>query len=456
MKHVSLNIKKISVLSAIFLGCIITSCQKDEELNLTDYPENPISVTSEEGSDVKVVATYDGDGNLQFSSSLQKTWRVSLDTPSPEDVFIGITPVLVNIPEDKVALSADKLTIPAGFAFGDVTLGVKDDDVSFIQNNLDAQTYELGISVVEADGLNLNTESSMGKLILEKEKYQANISVVGTEGNFVQMKRIYRDGEVLGDPISYTFKLQLDKPAKENLTVSFQSEGISDEFKNSSIFTPASIVISEGAKESDEVTWTISNEFLKTTEEDEVFDIILKSELAECNYAALNADNANIQVQLIKTSSVLQQVSDVFSDWQSIDRTNWTVTLGDNWFGEPSALIDNNFSSNVYFVEMNDVSIGEFTIDMQQNEKLSGLRTQFGYQYGWPNYTYFSPIKIEVLVSSDNQEWDSLGALETESAQVHCIEFVVPMEARFLKYKATVNSDLATMRLVDMQLYKLK
>lgn len=453
MKYSILTIKKVSVFSFVLLVGVVTSCQKDEELNLIEYPENPISVSSDEGVNVNIIATYDGEGNIQFSNSLQKTWRVSLDTPSPKDASIGVSPVLVNIPEDKITLSADKLTIPAGFAFGDITLGIKDDDVSFIQDNLDAQTYELGLSVVEAEGLNLNIESSMGKLIIEKEKYKANISIAGEEGNSVQMKRVYRNGEVLGDPISYSFKLQLDKPAKENLTVNFVSDGIPDEFKNSSVFTPASIVIPEGAKESDEITWTISNEFLKTTEEDETFDINLKAELSECKYAELNSDNANIQIQLIKTSSVLELVYGTDSDWLSIDRANWNVTLGNNWSGNLDACIDNNFYTYNQFIEI-DSSIGEIVFDLQQNEKLSGLRAQFGYEYSYPNYKYFAPIKTEILVSSDNQEWNSLGILDTEQAQLHYIKFVIPSETRYLKYRATVNSDLAMIRLIDLQLYK--
>lgn len=174
-----------------------------------------------------------------------------------------VAPVLVNIPQDKIALSTDLLTIPAGFASGDVTIGLKDDDISFIEDNLSAQTYELGLEITDAEGLNLNTESAKGRLVIEKEQYQSHIVMAGNEGNSIQMKRIYLNNDIMGDPISYSFKLQLDKPAKEDLVINFTTEGISDEFKSSAVFTPSSVTIPVGSKESEEINWTITNDFMK-------------------------------------------------------------------------------------------------------------------------------------------------------------------------------------------------
>lgn len=451
MKHFTFRITLVC--SFICLAGLNFSCQEDETLNLVKYPENPIQINCEGNSDVKVTGTYDENGKLIFSTPLQKTWKISLATPSPEEVSMKVAPVLVNIPQDKIALSTDLLTIPAGFASGDVTIGLKDDDISFIEDNLSAQTYELGLEITDAEGLNLNTESAKGRLVIEKEQYQSHIVMAGNEGNSIQMKRIYLNNDIMGDPISYSFKLQLDKPAKEDLVINFTTEGISDEFKSSAVFTPSSVTIPVGSKESEEINWTITNDFMKTTAEDENFDIVLKGELGTTNLATLEGDNATINIHVVKTSSILELVNSILQG--KLDRSNWSVELGDGWSGDGLNLIDNDsYYSSVSFPEVEN-NVGEIVLDMKNVYNLVGIKTSFLYKYDW--YTgrtfFYSPVKTEIQVSVDKVQWISLGTLEADGNYSHYIRFMVPTQARYVKYKGTVNSELGLIQLTDMCLY---
>ena len=268
-------------LYSIALCCagIFMGCQEDEELNLLGYPENPVSiVTPGESGDVstmKVKATYNENGELVTATSLRHTWTVSLATPSPEDVVLQIAPYCVNIPVDKVELSETTIKIPAGYVSASVTVGLKDDDFSFAAENLEAQTYELGFNVVNAEGLNLKTESATGKMVIEKDPYLVHVSMAGENGNTVAMKRVCKDGDVIGGAVEYSFEVQLDRPVKEDLPISFSVAGIPEEFLGDASFTPAQVTIPAGEKKSGEIKWAISNDFLVANEEDEVFDIVL-------------------------------------------------------------------------------------------------------------------------------------------------------------------------------------
>lgn len=447
-------------LSSIALCCagIFMGCQEDEELNLLGYPENPVSiVTPGESGDVstmKVKATYNENGELVTATSLRHTWTVSLATPSPEDVVLQIAPYCVNIPADKVELSETTVKIPAGYVSASVTVGLKDDDFSFAAENLEAQTYELGFNVVNAEGLNLKTESATGKMVIEKDPYLVHVGMEGETGNTVSMKRICRNGEVLGGAIEYSFTIQLDRPVLEDLTISFETEGIPAEFKGKATYSPMQVIIPAGSRCSEEVKWTLSNDVLLANEEDETFNIVLNPVFESTDIVSVSPEYSNINIVLTKTSSLLELVNSVQSNWSQLDRSGWSATLGAGWSGDPNGFFDNGtWNGGARFVEM-DSSTGEIIIDMGKTENIVGILTHFGYIYS-SGYIYLSPLKTQIFVSTDNTEWTSLGEIETEpNKNRHFFNIVIPMEARYVKYITTVDSNLAQMQITEFKFYE--
>lgn len=447
-------------LYSIALCCagIFMRCQEDEELNLLGYPENPVSiVTPGESGDVstmKVKATYNENGELVTATSLRHTWTVSLATPSPEDVVLQIAPYCVNIPVDKVELSETTIKIPAGYVSASVTVGLKDDDFSFAAENLEAQTYELGFNVVNAEGLNLKTESATGKMVIEKDPYLVHVSMAGENGNTVAMKRVCKDGDVIGGAVEYSFEVQLDRPVKEDLPISFSVAGIPEEFLGDASFTPAQVTIPAGEKKSGEIKWAISNDFLVANEEDEVFDIVLNPIFESNDVVSINQEYGNINITLNKASSLLEFVNGTLSNWEQLDRRNWSATAN-GWSGNTECLFDGyTWGDNVTFVEI-DNSIGEIIIDLGQEKNITGFWAYYKYTYMSGGYAYFAPINTELSVSMDQQQWSSLGTVETPTSaeENHYINFVVPVKTRYIKYAGTVDSNLARITMLEMKFY---
>lgn len=448
-------------LYSIALCCagIFVGCQEDEELNLLGYPENPVNViTPGESGDVsnmKVEATYNEEGKLVVSSALRRTWMVSLATPSPEDVVLQIAPYCVNIPVDKVELSETTIKIPAGSVSAPVTVGLKGDDFSFAEEDLTAQTYELGFNVVNAEGVNLKTESALGKITIEKEAYLVHVSTAGEDGNQVSMKRVCKDGQILGGPIEYTFTVQLDRPVKEDLSLSFATEGIPEDLKEYVTFTPAQLTIPAGEKSTETIKWSVSDEFLLANEEDAIYDIVLKPVFESSDIVSLDQENGNINITLNKTSSVLELVNNTQSNWAKLDKNLWSAELVGNWTGDPSKLFTNDsYFKGLEFKEENG-PVGEIIVDLGKEETIAGFYAQYSYKY--PGDFFTSPIKVELLTSTDKAEWTSIGSIDAPSSRgKHYINVVLPVKTRYIKYAATVDSNISYVNVRYMEFYGVK
>lgn len=455
MRHIAY--KTIAMFcSIICFGTAMVSCQDDEELNLLGYPENPISVNAEDGDNMNISATYDAQGKLVLSSSLNRTWRISLATPSPEDASIKIAPLLVNIPADKVTLDTDIINLPAGSLYQDVTLGVNEEDLAFMEDNLQAEVYELGVTVSDANGLKLNTDSSLGKLVVEKEKYLAKASVESERGSLISFEKAYWNNKIYGSPIFVSFKVVLDKPAKENVTIKLAIDGVPENFVNTSIFTPSTVIIETGEKESEDIIWTIADDFLKTTDEAETFNFKLKAEVSDTEYVEMNSEASNIAVEIVKSTSMLEMPSYQPSDWVSIDRYEWTVNWNDkNWIGKPKDILDNYLYSSIY-VESDKEDFKEFTIDLIQKQTLVGIKACFGYNWTYDGFMIYSPSETEILVSKDNKEWTSLGLVKGESSRYHYIKFLASVEARYVKYRGKLDAQIGKLELTELYMFKTR
>lgn len=67
-------------------------------------------------------------------------------------------------------------------------------------------------------------------MVIEKDPYLVHVSMAGENGNTVAMKRVCKDGDVIGGAVEYSFEVQLDRPVKEDLPISFSVAGIPEEF----------------------------------------------------------------------------------------------------------------------------------------------------------------------------------------------------------------------------------
>lgn len=457
MKHISYK-KLVMLCSIICIGNTIVSCQDDETLNLVGYPENPISIKTDDEANVKVDATYNEEGKLILSSLLSKTWEVSLSTPSPEDASIKLSPILVNIPAEKVTLSTDVINFPAGSMSKEVTLEVDENDLSFMEDNLQAETYELGLAISEAKGMNLNTNSSLGKLVVEKEKYKATVSMIGSEESSTEFTKIFFNDNLFGDPITYSFKLSLDKPAKEDVVIKLSETGVPEDFINTSKFTPQTIKIAAGQKESENVEWTITDDFLTAVSGDKVFDITLKAEIEKAEYTEMSLQNETINLKINKTSNILTLSSGKPREWVEVpNKRRWKIELGDGWVGYTSDLTDGSRYSPVSVASDTDTT-HELVVDLLANKTLVGLGMAFGLQY-YPSWELFAPTESEWLVSTDKVNWTSLGVVNnTLSNRIdrHYFHLLLPIEARYVKYKGKINPNLNRIDLTEIYVYTSK
>jgi len=127
---------------------------------------------------------------------------------------------------------------------------------------LEKEIYILGVKA-NAKGFNMGEESAESKITIEKEAYCVAVSLHGENQNSVSFDRTFVDGSIEEqEPIVYNFKVMLDKPANKDIAIQILTEGIAEKYLGNVTVTPNKIVIPAGQTSSEEVTWTITNDFL--------------------------------------------------------------------------------------------------------------------------------------------------------------------------------------------------
>lgn len=264
---------------SLAIGSFVTfaGCQDDEVVDLVKYPVNQPAITiddAEGASKATLTAVYKSDGTLELDGPVTRTYTFHF-AASPEDATVTFDIINTNIPKENVEISATKVVLPAGSTDASVTVTLKDEDFSFAASNYDATTYELGVKA-SVEGYKIGTEPIESKVVIEKEAYTASCSVVGESGNNVTFERAFSQGAIVNpDPISYTFKMKLDKPARKDVKVKLATTGLDEQFMKNITVTPAEITIAAGELESAEVTWTITDDFLLTTAGEESHTLVV-------------------------------------------------------------------------------------------------------------------------------------------------------------------------------------
>lgn len=424
------NIWKLTLLAAFVTGSsLLAGCREEEELNLPGYPEVPVGVAiadADNATSVTVKGSYEaGTGALVLDGTLNHTYTVALATPSPKDATLRVEAFSTNIPEDRIAVSETELFIPAGGISATVTVSLTGDDLTFMAEEYEAQTYELGLRLVDLEGSKLEIGQTEAKVVVEKEAYVASASVVGVDGNTsATFKRGYIDGEFASeDPILYEYKVVLDKPALRDLTFTGSSSGVPEENLGDEKFTPQSVTVRAGEMESEPIAWTITDDFLGANTDPASYSILLTATPSGEDASVVMSEQTACTLTVTKVFDRMTFVEGIDASWTEYDTTGWTVDPA----SVGNILFDGSTDTYIY-------SEKTFVIDMQSEKSICGFKMAAVY-----NYNSYLPSSFRISVSNDGVDWLSWGEMsryEAPTSDALYIALVKPGSARYIKFEA--------------------
>ena len=413
---------------SLAIGSFVTfaGCQDDEVVDLVKYPVNQPAITindAEGASKATLTAVYKSDGTLELNGPVTRTYTFHF-AASPEDATVTFDVINTNIPKENVEISDTKVVLPAGSTDASVTVTLKDEDFSFAASNYDAATYELGVKA-SVEGYKIGTESIESKIVIEKEAYIASCSVVGENGNTVSFERAFSQGAIVNtDPISYAFKMKLDKPARKDVKVKLATTGLDEKFMNKITVTPAEITIPAGELESAEITWSITDDFLLTTTEAEFHTLVVAASVeSEDPVVKVNSKENILTFNVDKVVRNFKYLSAIGSNWVELSKDGWGAEIPSGVSGSASYLIDGNGGS--YGSDVYSSNPFWFVIDMKSPQTFLALGMDYYYTY--------AAKKVRISTSLDNETWTSQGVLEAARAGNHYFEFFSSITARYVK-----------------------
>lgn len=417
---------KLFLSLAIGSFVIFAGCQDDEVVDLVKYPVNQPAITindAEGASKATLTAVYKSDGTLELNGPVTRTYTFHF-AASPEDATVTFDVINTNIPKENVEISDTKVVLPAGSTDASVTVTLKDEDFSFAASNYDAATYELGVKA-SVEGYKIGTESIESKIVIEKEAYIASCSVVGENGNTVSFERAFSQGAIVNtDPISYAFKMKLDKPARKDVKVKLATTGLDEKFMNKITVTPAEITIPAGELESAEITWSITDDFLLTTTEAEFRTLVVAASVeSEDPVVKVNSKENILTFNVDKVVRNFKYLSAIGSNWVELSKDGWGAEIPSGVSGSASYLIDGNGGS--YGSDVYSSNPFWFVIDMKSPQTFLALGMDYYYTY--------AAKKVCISTSLDNETWTSQGVLEAPRAGNHYFEFFLSITARYVK-----------------------
>ena len=410
---------------SLAIGSFVTfaGCQDDEVVDLVKYPVNQPAITindAEGASKATLTAVYKSDGTLELNGPVTRTYTFHF-AASPEDATVTFDVINTNIPKENVEISDTKVVLPAGSTDASVTVTLKDEDFSFAASNYDAATYELGVKA-SVEGYKIGTESIESKIVIEKEAYIASCSVVGENGNTVSFERAFSQGAIVNtDPISYAFKMKLDKPARKDVKVKLATTGLDEKFMNKITVTPAEITIPAGELESAEITWSITDDFLLTTTEAEFHTLVVAASVeSEDPVVKVNSKENILTFNVDKVVRNFKYLSAIGSNWVELSKDGWGAEIPSGVSGSASYLIDGNGGS--YGSDVYSSNPFWFVIDMKSPQTFLALGMDYYYTY--------AAKKVRISTSLDNETWTSQGVLEAPRAGNHYFEFFSSITAQ--------------------------
>lgn len=435
---------------SLLLGMLaLAGCKEEEELNLKTYSENQPSITisnTKGASEVTLNATYGEDGILKLDGPLSRTYTIHL-AASPEDAVVTFEPFSTNVPNDKIDISATEVIVPAGFTEASVTLGIKNNDLDFAQTNNSETSYELGVKAT-VKGYKMPTESIISKVTIKKEAYFALGNVVGPGENKALFIRSYNNGEITNkEPISYTFKVQLNKPAIKDIKIDLTTSGLDTKFLQDIKVEPQEIIIPAGQSSTSDITWTIADNFLLQTEDEEDHTLIVTASMKEEDpTVALNEKTSFLTFKIHKALKGFDFVTEKDPKWVDMknEKKSWSIVT--NATGGWKGILD-----GVGGTSGNDVySNSDFYIilDMKTENTIAGLGIDY---YGDAGS---SAKKITISTSMDNVTWITAGEVAPPKSVSQYLKFVVPVTVRYVKYNFSGAYGGSYIDLTELYVYK--
>lgn len=414
------NIHKINLLFALLLGgsLALTGCREDEELNLAGMPATQIGLSISEAPEdspamVNLSATYDAEGKIVVDGVISRVYTVMLASPSLKEVSFDVEPIITNIPADKVTFSEKHLTIPAGQRSASVTVTLTDEDFSFAEDaaELSAKVYELGVKLTNIQGNLTDLSSAEAKVMIDKESYLSEVSLIGENGNTEAFERNFFDGHILGgDELKYSFKAVLSRPAHDDVVIDIVPSGIDEQWLGSMRITPSQLTIPAGETESTEsAVWTMTDEIMEADEEPATWNILLAGTISEADEYVAMAESVEGNTVTLKVDKAINAIRPMESLEDLIgarvtDRSAWTADI-DNYA--------NLFDDDVYTGwALPDAAGSPITIDLGREYNISALRVgQSGSYYSY----YFSG---DIAISKDGgQTFVKIGKFNVNSGE---------------------------------------
>ncbi len=448
-----LSIKYLFIVLGLITG-LLFSCQDDEVLNLKGYPQNTptFSVEGSNGeSNVYLSAIYQKDRKLKVNGEIRRNYTFHI-LPSPEDVVVSFSPICTNIPKDKIDINITEAIIPAGFSEVSVTVGLKDNDFTFAEENLSKTTYELGVKANIVKGINISGSSFESKVIIDKEAFLIQGAIDGKDNNTASFERTV-DGDCIlnSQPISYRFKLKLDKPSIYDIKCHMSYEGIDERFLGDIFMEPSEIVIPAGKTESKEIVWSMKDDFVLSTESAGVFDFYLSAVLeSQEEHLTIQSDKNKIHLRTSKSVKNIRKLDALDATWVELERNKWKAFGFKNWSWNTEGPKFFDGDSNSFNQYSDGVLRGEFIVDLQSEKNLKGIQLENYFYYSY----FYSAKDVRILTSVDNDSWINHGEInDLKVDKYNNIQFVQPVKARYVKFSFLEFYNVA-LRLAEIRMYE--
>ena len=266
------------------------------------------------------------------------------------------------------------------------------------------------------------------KFSINKEAYLAGYSIVAEEGSTTEIKRTYMDGKIIEvEPMTYAFKVVLDKPAFKDTKVKLSTKNVPTAFENTATFTPNEVTIKAGEKESAVATWNLKNDILLSSTESEIYNLELHAEAEDAN--AIAADNiAEMTITKMAQNYLYSETKD--ASWLSLAKDKWSVTKISSFSGNADILIDGTGGSSGWNSVYTNSNLMSFYVDMTTEKAFKGI----GIDY-LTNRTPSAAKEVALYTSNDGISWLPQGKVETTQLSSHYFSFPKPTEARYIKFE---------------------
>lgn len=407
-----------SIFYVLALPLLVVGCSENEEPELEGFPKNSIGLFVAGAGDSESTVTYEveynQEGKLEVSSDpelevetlFSQTFEIKAACASPEPMIVKLEPYLFNIPADQVEISSREVTIDPGYNSATVTVQYVGQDYSFIESMLDAQKFELGVRILEVNGYQVENWTPEAKVVADKVAYESLLAVDGAQGREITVNRTYKAGAIVEEPVTYTFQVKLNRPAFSDVVVDFETLSLDAQFADDATFAPSKVTIPAGSLVSEEVTWTLANDFLLTTDWIEFHDLEIKPTCQTDDPRVLvSEEEGSISVHVAKGVQAFDFIEQLEDSWSKLDGESWAVE---------------QFGSSC-------------VIDMIENQNVAG----FGLTYGANTWGggWSAPGCVTIYISEDGISWTAIGTVDgLKSAETHYFKMDKERSLRYLKF----------------------